>query len=96
MESVLSASDWEAMFAPYDPQTYQAVLAQLGPEDVILDIGAGDLRLSRRMAQIARKVYAVEINAGLLDQAQAPSRKTVYPESPHCQRIVSDFSVVRS
>ena len=71
MESVLSASDWEAMYAPYDQQTYQAVLDRLGADDVILDIGAGDLRLSRQMARIARQVYAVEINAAVLDQGNA-------------------------
>ena len=69
MESTLSASDWEAMYAPYDPGTYQSVLAQLRPDDVILDIGAGDLRLARQMAQIARKVYAVEIDRQTLEQA---------------------------
>jgi SAM-dependent methyltransferase len=71
MESSLSASDWEAMFAPYDQQTYQAVLDRLGSKDVILDIGAGDLRLSRQMARVVRKVYAVEINSPLLEEAQA-------------------------
>ena len=73
MEWILSASEWEAMFAPYDQQTYQAVLAQIGPQDVILDIGAGDLRLSRQMARIVRKVYAVEIKPQLLDQVRASS-----------------------
>lgn len=57
---------WEAMFATYDQPTYQAVLDQIHPEDVIIDIGAGDLRLSRQMAGIARRVYAVEMNARLL------------------------------
>jgi hypothetical protein len=71
MESPLSASDWEAMYAPYDQQTYQAVLDLIGPEDVILDIGAGDLRLARQMARITRKMYAVEIDARVLDQAFA-------------------------
>lgn len=71
MESTLSASDWEAMFAPYDQSTYQAVLDQLRPDDVILDIGAGDLRLARQMARIVRKVYAVEISPQVLDQAKA-------------------------
>ena len=71
MELALSAFDWEAMYAPYDQQTYQAVLDQLGPEDVILDIGAGDLRLARQMARLARKVYAVEIKLRVLDQAYA-------------------------
>jgi SAM-dependent methyltransferase len=59
------------MFAPYDPPTYQAVLDQVRTDDVILDIGAGDLRLTRRMARIARVVYAVEINTGVLNQANA-------------------------
>ena len=68
MEAVLLDSAWEALFAPYDPATYQAVLDQLRPEDVILDIGAGDLRLARQMARIVRKVYAVEINPSLLVQ----------------------------
>ena len=71
MEPILSVSDWEMMFAPYDQSTYQSVLDQLRPEDVILDIGAGDLRLARQMAQIVRKVYAVEVNSLILDKACA-------------------------
>lgn len=61
-------SDWELEWAPYDPPTYQAVLEQLLPDDVVLDIGAGDLRLARQMAGTTRKVYAMEINARVLDQ----------------------------
>lgn len=72
MEATLSDSAWEAIHAPYDQPTYQAVLDQLGPKDVILDIGAGDLRLARQMARVARKVYAVEINAWVLNQACDP------------------------
>jgi SAM-dependent methyltransferase len=71
MESTLS--DWEAIFAPYDRQTYQAVIERLRPEDVILDIGAGDLRLARQMARIVRKVYAVENNPQVLGQAKTLS-----------------------
>jgi len=71
MQATLPDSAWEAMHAPYDEPTYQAVLDQLGPNDVVLDIGAGDLRLARQMARIVRKVYAVEINARVLDQAYA-------------------------
>lgn len=71
MSSILSAAAWEAMYAPYDQPTYQAVLDLLKPDDGVLDIGAGDLRLSRRMARIVRKVYAVEMNASVLDQASA-------------------------
>ncbi len=71
MEAPLSDAAWEAMYAPYDQPTYQAVLARVRSNDVILDIGAGDLRFSRQMAGIARKVYAVEINGQVLDQAHA-------------------------
>lgn len=55
------------MFAPYDPLTYRAVLEFLRPEDTVLDIGAGDLRLSRQMAQLVRMVYAIEISAPVLE-----------------------------
>jgi hypothetical protein len=69
METSLSDAAWEAMHAPYDQPTYQAVLDRIRPEDVILEIGAGDLRLSRQIALKARKVYAVEINIQVLEQA---------------------------
>jgi len=69
MEATLLDAAWEALYAPYDQPTYQAVLDQIAEQDVILDIGAGDLRLARQMAVIARKVYAVEINSELLEQA---------------------------
>lgn len=84
MSSILSAAAWEAMYAPYDQPTYQAVLEFLKPEDVVLDIGAGDLRLSRQMARIARKVYAVEINASVLDQPSASRDPLPYSLIPIC------------
>lgn len=55
-------ADWEAWFSPYDEDTYQEVLDHVGPEDVVLEIGAGDLRLALRLAERARRVYAVEVN----------------------------------
>lgn len=61
-------SDWELRWAPYDAPTYQAVLEQLRPDDVVLEIGAGDLRLAREMAAATRKVYGIEINAVVLNQ----------------------------
>jgi 16S rRNA A1518/A1519 N6-dimethyltransferase RsmA/KsgA/DIM1 with predicted DNA glycosylase/AP lyase activity len=70
MEAIWSDSAWEAIHVPYDQPTYQAVLDQLSPRDVVLDIGAGDLRLARQMSKISRKVYALEINARLLDQSE--------------------------
>lgn len=64
---------WEQMWAPYDEATYRFVLDCVQPDDVVLDIGAGDLRLTRRMAQKARLVYALELNAALLpDVARLP------------------------
>lgn len=71
MQATLSDAAWEAMYASYDQATYQAVLDQLREDDVVLDIGAGDLRLARQMARVVRKVNAVEIHAGLLDQARS-------------------------
>jgi SAM-dependent methyltransferase len=54
--------DWEGWFSPYDEETYSTVLSHVAPDDVVLEIGAGDLRLALRMAERARKVYAVEVN----------------------------------
>lgn len=62
-------SEWEARWAPYDEATYAAVLAAIRPDDVVLDIGAGDLRLARRMAKVARRVIAWEIQPELLKAA---------------------------
>lgn len=59
------------MYAPYDEATYQAVLERLRPQDVVLDIGAGDLQFSRQMARIVHKVYAVEINDLVLQRGLA-------------------------
>lgn len=41
---------------------YRDVLTHIRPEDVVVDIGAGDLRLGLRMAAQAQTVYAVEVN----------------------------------
>jgi SAM-dependent methyltransferase len=53
-------NDWEAMWAAYDEDTYAQALSFVPPGAVVLDIGAGDLRLARRLAARARRVYAVE------------------------------------
>ena len=58
-------------YAPYDDATYRAALEFLRPDDVVLDIGAGDLRFSRQMARIVQKVYAVEINDWVLQRGLA-------------------------
>ncbi len=60
------ASDWEEAWAPYDEMTYQAVLDHLRPEDRVLDIGAGDLRLALRMVRRTAHVHALELHAKLI------------------------------
>jgi SAM-dependent methyltransferase len=61
--------DWERLWAPYDEPIYQAVLAHVQPDDVVLEIGAGDLRLALRLAERASRVYALEIQSSLVTQA---------------------------
>lgn len=68
--------DWEAAFAPYDEETYRAVLAQITPHDVVLDIGAGDLRLTKRVATMARRVYAIERDPAVLARSDRGSWPT--------------------
>ena len=60
---------WEGCWAPYDSSTYQSVLQSIDSDDILLDIGAGDLRLARRAATLARKVYAIELQQDLIDKA---------------------------
>jgi len=67
MKASQSASDWELMWAPYDEATYAAVIAQISPQDIVLDIGAGDFRLARQIALLARRIYAVEINPQIFE-----------------------------
>ncbi|MFZ2420551.1 MAG: methyltransferase domain-containing protein [Anaerolineae bacterium] len=64
-----TAADWESAWAPCDEATYVDALALLRPDDVVLDIGAGDLRLARRMAQQCRQVIALERQAAVLVRA---------------------------
>ncbi len=66
-----TVQDWEFRWAPYDLPTYQLVLDQLSSHDIILEIGAGDLRLARKMADIVHQVYALEINRSILDEGLA-------------------------
>ena len=64
------------MWAPYDEATYRAVLNQIAADDVVLDIGAGDLRLARRAARVCRRVYAIEIQKELLELARRDEDNT--------------------
>jgi SAM-dependent methyltransferase len=62
-------TDWEGWFSPYDEETYDLVLQNIGEDDVVIEIGAGDLRLALRLAERARRVYAVEVNPLLISAA---------------------------
>ena len=62
--------DWETMWAPYDEATYQSVLDQICSHDIVLEIGAGDLRLAQRMANLCKRVYAIELQAYILDRTK--------------------------
>ncbi len=75
-----TAYAWEQLWSPYDEPTYEVVLQAIQPDDVVLDIGAGDLRLARRMAAKARQVYAWEIQADLLAEncVDLPDNLAVY------------------
>lgn len=69
---------WETRWAAYDEPTYQVALNYVRPADVVLDIGAGDLRLTRRIAAVARRVFALEMQPGLLaNQGPLPDNLTV-------------------
>jgi SAM-dependent methyltransferase len=75
--SPLNAASWEMAWAPYDEGTYRSVMACFKPDDVVLEIGAGDLRLAQRLAQLVKKVYAIEIQAPLLEQARKQLKNTL-------------------
>lgn len=62
-------TDWESWYSPYDEATYLQVLENIDQEDIVLEIGAGDLRLALQMAERAQRVYAVEVNPLVLGPA---------------------------
>ncbi|MDX1412771.1 MAG: rRNA adenine N-6-methyltransferase family protein [Candidatus Promineifilaceae bacterium] len=78
---------WEWMWAPYDELTYAAVLDNISPDDIVLEIGAGDCRLAREIAHISRKVYAIEWNRNLLERSSQEL-------PPNCHVILGDARAV--
>lgn len=71
-------ANWERLWAPHDDQTYHQVLEWLDPADTVLEIGAGDLRLARRMAAKSIGVYAIEVNRTLpVSRTPAPGNLIV-------------------
>jgi hypothetical protein len=68
---------WEQLWAPYDENTYAQVLSWIPAGATVLEIGAGDLRLARRIASRARLVYAIEIQPALLGVRSIPENVQV-------------------
>ena len=68
---VMPNDAWEWVWAPYDVMTYEAVMEHIRPRDIVLEIGAGDLRLARKIARHAHQVYAIECQPTLLENAAA-------------------------
>ncbi len=63
----------EDVWAPYDESTYGPALAALSATDVVLDIGAGDLRFAERAATRALRVIAIERQAELIGPGPWPA-----------------------
>ncbi|MBI5667585.1 MAG: 16S rRNA (adenine(1518)-N(6)/adenine(1519)-N(6))-dimethyltransferase RsmA [Chloroflexi bacterium] len=75
----------------HDPNTLEKIIttAELMPDDVVLEIGAGTGLLTERLAQAVRRVVAVEVDERLkpiLDQVIAPF--------PNVTVIYQDFLTV--
>jgi hypothetical protein len=65
----ITPQEWEAAWAPYDADTYRAALTFIQRSDIVMDIGAGDLRFAQQAAGRARYVIAIERNPALLAHA---------------------------
>lgn len=81
----VSDETWEAAFAPYDEETYRTALEWIGEEEIVLDIGAGDLRLARRAARKARAVIAIERRAELLKATLPPNVRVICADALQIQ-----------
>lgn len=59
---------WEIFIVP-ESMFYEEVLAMISEDDVVFDVGAGDLRFDLMLSEKVKKVYAVEINPEFLGGA---------------------------
>jgi hypothetical protein len=83
---IYSDDYWEKMWSPYPEETYREVLENVHPWDTVLEIGAGDLRLARRIAGKCARVYAIEIQRTLVKEAIG----SLYPMPPNLVIIDGD------
>jgi hypothetical protein len=83
--STRTYATWELVWAPYDQPTYDFVLQAIRPKDIVLEIGAGDLRLAVQIARIAKWVFAIEFHPEIIERAFSinteglPKNLTVIP-----------------
>jgi SAM-dependent methyltransferase len=59
---------WEAFCVP-EINHYEAILKMVTADDVVFDVGAGDLRLDLMLAEKVKRVYAVEVNPRIIASA---------------------------
>jgi hypothetical protein len=67
----ITDKDWERLWAPHDELTYKKVIEYVEPDDIVLEIGAGDYHFARRIAAKSRLVYGLEVNPALVAQARS-------------------------
>jgi hypothetical protein len=77
MKPVQVHNVWETMWSYYDEPTYCQVLSLINHDDIVLEIGAGDLRLARRIAQKCQRIYAIELQYNVLKSASDGGRSTL-------------------
>jgi 16S rRNA (adenine1518-N6/adenine1519-N6)-dimethyltransferase len=70
-----------------DPNLLEAIVrdAELSPADVVLEVGAGEGALTRRVAPLVASVHAIE-----LDQELRPSLEAVAAEHPNVSVVWGD------
>lgn len=61
---------WDSLWAPYDHQTYREALGFIEGGSVVLDIGAGDLRFARMLADLGCTVIAVENQVQIVERSR--------------------------
>ncbi len=59
---------WECFFVP-EENFYDDVLKKVNENDVIFDVGAGDLRFDLILSEKVKKIYAIEINPTIMSKA---------------------------
>lgn len=64
----LEPTEWSKRWAPYSEDVYRDALAALKPGQLVLDIGAGDLRFARMAAAAGCRVIAVEIQQEIVER----------------------------